>query len=520
MTNQPLKLLFLRPPRHYWPILNEGDNFLLPLAYPTLAGYIRKFLPEIEIRILDCCAYRMGWKSLKEFIASYAPDVVAIGEKVCYCAESERAFKLVKEINPKIITLAGGQYYSHVVEETFQNNPAVDYILRFEGEVAMTHFLKRILENKEVTDTPNLVYKKDNQLVYNPIAPLVDMTTLPSPAYDLASLDKYQAFGILWPKAATIQRSRGCTNNCHYCSWIAQESVHMENKETNTFSRKAIFRSKTPAQMLEEIDILYLKHNIRYLIWVDASWNHDDDWMNEFCDGLIQRKYDLRWWAFIRLDYIARQHQNGTLKKMVKAGLRHILSGADRSDTEGLNQLNKRSQNHSSVKEALQIFKKYYPEVFRQCTFIVGLPEDTEEKIKAQLKYAHDIDVDFAAFHTLTPFPGTPFFKYALESGLVMEKDFSNYDMYFPVMKTKYLSQAEVAKHMEWCQMNFILKKPFRYFFRLFSIHSIRRNLHWWFVFSSTRVLVLQIINHIRGIQKFEGFSGVNKLWKPIWYDN
>ena len=65
MTNQPLKLLFLRPPRHYWPILNEGDNFLLPLAYPTLAGYIRKFLPEIEIKILDCCAYQMGWKSLQ-----------------------------------------------------------------------------------------------------------------------------------------------------------------------------------------------------------------------------------------------------------------------------------------------------------------------------------------------------------------------------------------------------------------------------------------------------------------------
>ena len=36
-----IKVLFIRPPRHYWPILNESDNFLLPLGYPSLVAYVR-----------------------------------------------------------------------------------------------------------------------------------------------------------------------------------------------------------------------------------------------------------------------------------------------------------------------------------------------------------------------------------------------------------------------------------------------------------------------------------------------
>ena len=40
-----IHVLFIRPPRHFWPIINESDNFLLPLGYPTLAAYLREHLP-------------------------------------------------------------------------------------------------------------------------------------------------------------------------------------------------------------------------------------------------------------------------------------------------------------------------------------------------------------------------------------------------------------------------------------------------------------------------------------------
>ncbi|MBN2145666.1 MAG: radical SAM protein [Candidatus Aureabacteria bacterium] len=517
-STKPVKIIYIRPPRHYWPILNEADNFLLPLAYPTLAAYVRQQLPHVQNIILDCCAHQIGWRSLKLFLEKENPDIVAIGEKVCYSHEADKAFRLVKEVNPHITTVAGGQFYSHVVEPSLRSNPCIDYILRFEGEIALVEFIKAFENGKNYSTVPNLAYLDKGKLIQNEIAPLLDMTSLPPPAYDISSLDKYQPFGKLWPKAVTVQRSRGCTNNCSYCSWIAQESVYTTG-DNNKSARKAVFRSKTPQQMIKEIEMLYEQFGVRYLFWVDASWNYGDDWMNEFCDEIIRRKYKLGWWAFIRLDLISEQHQNGTLKKMVRAGFRHILAGADRNDFDDLCTLGKRSQNFQVVKEALGIFKKHYPEVFRQCTFITGLPDDTSERIQSLLHYAHEIDVDFAAFHPLSPFPGTPMYEEAQENGLLMDRNFVNFDMFYPVMKTKYLTQEEVAYWTRWCQSNFVAKKPFRYFWRFFSPHSIRRRLHWWFAFAITRVMVKQIVNHIRGIEAFQGFSGVNKLWKPAWYE-
>jgi anaerobic magnesium-protoporphyrin IX monomethyl ester cyclase len=513
-----MKVLFLRPPRHYWPILNESDNFLLPLAYPTLAAYIKRELPSTEITILDCCAHRTGWKSLEQFIRDEKPDVVGIGEKVCFCRESDRAFRLVKQVNPRIVTVAGAQFYSHVVEESLRSNPSIDYIIRYEGEVAFVEFLKALSNGKDMSGVPNLAYLQDQKLVTNSVANLLDMETLPMPSYELSSLDKYRAFGKLWPRAVTVQRSRGCTNNCSYCSWIAQESLYETGPDNKTV-RKPVFRSKTPEQMVNEIELLYEKYDIRYLFWVDASWNYGDEWLDAFCEELIRRKYDLGWWAFIRLDLIPAQHRNGTLKKMVKAGLRHLLAGADRSDFSDLSVLSKRGQNYSIVKEALDLFRIHHPEVFRQCTFITGLPDDTAESIRSLLKYAHDINVDFAAFHPLTPFPGTQMYEEAKNAGLLMDRDYSNYDMFYPVMRTRYLSQDEVAYWTQWCQSRFVSKKPFRYFSRFFSPYSIRRRLHWWFAFSISRVFLHQIVTHLSGGEKFQGFAGVNKLWKPRWYD-
>ncbi|EKD28396.1 MAG: hypothetical protein ACD_79C00311G0002 [uncultured bacterium] len=517
-NNRIRKILFLRPPRHYWPILNEADNFLLPLAYPSISAYVKREIPEIEFTILDCCAHRMGWTSLRKYINEGNFNMVCIGEKVCFCNESNRAFKLIKEINPTITTVAGGQFYSHVVEDSLRNNKCIDYIIRFEGEIPLTHLINTLNKNENIFNVPNLAFIRANTLHLNPIAELIDMTNLPIPSYENSFLDKYQAFGKLWPKAVTIQRSRGCTNNCSYCSWISQESYISE--ENNKLTRKSTFRSKTVSQVLNEIDLLYNKYNIRYLFWVDASWNYDNGWLNEFCDELLKRKYNLGWWAFIRLDLIPEQHTSGLLEKMVKVGLRHILSGADRPEADGLKTLSKLNQNYSKVKEAIYIFKKYYPQVFRQCTFITGLPEDKAEDIRAVLDYAHDIDVDFAAFHTITPFPGTPLYEEAKKSGLLMDSDYTNYDMFYPVMRTKYLSQQEVAYWTIWCQSNFVQKKPFRYFSRFFSPYPIRRKLHWWFAYSITKVMITQLWNHARGIERFKGFAGVNKLWKPKWYDH
>ncbi len=514
-----IKILFLRPPRHYWPILNESDNFLLPLGYPSLAAWVREKVPEADCEILDCCPSRIGWASLKEELRVRKPDVLCIGEKVCYIHEAFRGFKLAKEALPDVVTISGGHLSSHLPKWSIEQCPEIDYVLRYEGELPLQSLLESLVGKHPLEQVPSLVCRPNGHLLETEIGPNVDdLDQLPVPAYDLANLKSYAPFGLLWPRAATIQRSRGCVDTCRFCSWIAVEAKHHKQADGSVV-HKPSYRSKSVERMVYETELLYEKYGVRYLFWVDATWNVDAEWLQAYCEEIIRRKYQLGWWAFTRLDQVLHQEKLGVFDTMVKAGLRHVLVGVERPAEEGLTFLNKHGYGYGVAKEAFGLMKRKYPEVFRQGTFITGLRQDTAESIRNLLTYAHEIDVDFAAFHPLTPFPGTPMYDEAVKNGWLEETDFAKYDMFCPVMPTEHLSRDEVAHWTTWCQQNFVAKRPLRYFSRMMSPHSIRRRLHWWFFFTIGRVLGNQMLNHVRGIETFEGFAGVNKLWKPTWYD-
>ena len=514
-----IKVLFVRPPRHYWPILNESDNFLLPLGYPSLAAWVRREVPEAEVQILDCCPRRIGWESLKQELATIKPDVVCVGEKVCYVHEAFRLFRLVKEVLPEAVTITGGHLTSHLPRWSLDNCSQIDYVIRYEGEIPLSRLLDHLLGKIDRADVPNLVYKDCGHHVETPIgANVEDLNDLPVPAYDLANLKMYAPFGLLWPKATTIQRSRGCVDTCRFCSWIAVEARHKRHADGSVTHRPS-YRSKSVERMLYETELLYEKYGVRYLFWVDATWNVDAEWLDEYCEGILKRGYKLGWWAFTRLDQMLHQEKLGVFEKIVRAGLRHVLVGAERPAGQGLEWLNKHGYGYSVAREAFGIMKRKYPEVFRQGTFITGIRSDTAESIRNLLTYAHEIDVDFAAFHPMTPFPGTPLYDEAVRNGWIEETDFAKYDMFCPIMPTETLSRDEVAHWTTWCQQNFVAKRPMRYFSRMMSPHKMRRRLHWWFFFSIGRVMGNQMLNHVQGEQVFEGFAGVNKLWKPRWYD-
>jgi anaerobic magnesium-protoporphyrin IX monomethyl ester cyclase len=196
-----------------------------------------------------------------------------------------------------------------------------------------------------------------------------------------------------------------------------------------------------------------------------------------------------------------------------------VLVGLERCESNDLMWLNKNRYSEELAIKAFHILRDHYPQVFRQATILTGIRSDTAESIQRLLKFAHDCDLDFAAFHVCTPFPGTPLHREATEKGWIEDTDFSNYDMFYPTMPTEHLSREEVAYWNIWCQKNFVAKKPLRYLSRMFSPHVIRRRLHWWFFMSIGRVLMTQLWNAAIGKERFEGFAGVNKLWKPSWYE-
>ncbi len=517
---QRVRVLFVRPPHHYWPIVNQSDNYLVPLNYPTLAGWLRARLPWVDVEILDCCVEEVGYASLAEELRRRRPDVVAVGEKVLYAHDALRTFRIARRACPEAVTLGGGHIFTHEPEWALRTCPELDYVIRFEAERTMEHFLAAARDGAREEDCPSLCWMEDGAFRANPLGPVVeDLAALPLPAFDLLPLRRYAPFGNLWPRSATIQRGRGCVDTCSFCSWIAMENRHALDEQGRVVDTPW-YRTKSVERVLEEVGILYERYGVRYLFWVDATWNVDDNWLDAFCEGVLQRGWKLGWWAFTRYDALPRQHRKGTLRRMVRAGLRHVLVGVERDDRGALGWLNKHRYSGEKAIEAFHILRDHHPEVFRQATYITGIRSDDAESIRSLLDHAHACDLDFAAFHPCTPFPGTPLYREAREKGWLEEHDFRNYDMFYPVMPTEHLTREEVARWTTWCQKNFVARKPLRYARRMFSPHPVRRRLHRWFAFSIGHVMARQALDALRGRGAFEGFAGVNKMWKPDWYES
>lgn len=517
------KFILVRPPRYLWPFVNESDNFLLPLGLPSIAAAVMRDVPDIEMKIIDCPPLKIGWKTLGEILRKEKPDFVGAGEEALYHEEAFRLFSLTKEIHPESVTIAGGHFFSWMVEYGL-NHPALDVVVRFEGENTIVDLMRTLLSQGDLSKVDGIAYKKDSLVVKNSLrAHEENLDRLPIAAFELMPMGKYSPFGYLWPQSVTLEHSRGCVDRCSFCSLWTFWGKHMNTDvEQGHLEVTPRYRTKSVARTLEEIDIVYRKYNRKYIIWADPTFNVDPKWTDEFCEGLLKRNYrDLYWWAFLRADYLIRDERLGILKKMVKGGLIHPLIGIERGCSEDFKKLDKSAYTSGLIKEVFDIFRRKYPQVFRQGTFVTCLPFDTRESMLGLVDFAKEIDIDYPAFHPIAPVPGTVIYKEAKEQDLLEEHDFKRYDWATPLMRSYTgLSRQDFADLNMELNKRYVLCRPFWLVRGLFSPYKHKRSLYWWFFRNTVKVLFLSLLDTLLRKKEPELMNGFRQLRKPLWYDS
>jgi anaerobic magnesium-protoporphyrin IX monomethyl ester cyclase len=281
-----------------------------------------------------------------------------------------------------------------------------------------------------------------------------------------------------------------------------------------------VIRQRGAQRVIEDIDLLYHQYGIRYLFWVEGTWNFNNDWLNEFCDEMLKHNFKgLGWWAFTRADKLLEQEQLGILSKMVKVGLRHVLIGGERPVDEELEQIGKTKLRADALMNASHLLKRKYPQVFRMATWLTGIRSETPESMMRLSDYTIRAKLDFTQMHPLMPFPGTPLYEEALQKGWIDEPDFGMYDMFHPVMRGEYMTAEEISHYTAMIQLRFVRKQPLRFLAGLLSPYKIRRRIKRYLMLSVLKLLARDVYLSLKGEKKFEGFGAVGKLWKPKWYD-
>jgi anaerobic magnesium-protoporphyrin IX monomethyl ester cyclase len=509
-----MRVMLVQPPRCYWPYTSEGDNFLLQQALPALAAVARE--QGHEIKVVDCMPLHIGWRSLFDEVRSFKPHVIGCGENhALYASEALRFFRLCREAAPEAITVAGGGHFTNLAHR-YATNPDIDLICIGEGEKTFELILEEAASGERNWERiDGVAFGREGSMVRTTPSKLVkNLDDIPTPAYDLMPMHLYGKSRYLFsPGGTTLHHSRGCTSKCSFCAWWTTMADRKVDSDGNvTLSPR--WRSKSVDRMMEEVELLYHKYGKRSYVWVDESWNIDPKFNYEFSNRMIRSGMKTKWMTFMRADCVVRDHEKGILADQVKAGLSHILIGVERAEDDNLKELDKRFYTGGVAERAVRIFKEHFPEVFIQCTFIVGVKNEDMDTLGKQVDMALKLDVDFPAFHPITPVPGTPIYDDAIRNGHITEEDFDNFDWLTPVLDSDYMTKDEIS--MELYRMNKKVVNTRWILKGLTSKVDYKRDMYIWFAKVSAKMALEAVKQRVNPLD----VGHYQSLVKPNWYDN
>ena len=298
---------------------------------------------------------------------------------------------------------AGGQYASMRYNDLLKLVPALDSIVRFEGEYTFLELVNNIHSGGEWRKTNGLVYKERNKIIVNPLRPPeMDLDRFPfpwrSPLEDFALRKKF----------ATLIAGRGCSNNCSFCNnteYIRQSSVPFR-------------RVRKPEKVVEEIDFLYHRNDCSVFLFEDDNFpvrtNDGSDWIVKFCKELKRKKLvnKIMWKINCRSDEV--DYQSFALMK--SHGLYQVFMGIDDGTDSGLRRLNK----HMTVEKSLRginILKELRIRI--DYGFMLFQPASTFRSVNENLAFLRRLCSD--GYMPVTFLKLEPFFDTRIEKDLRKE---------------------------------------------------------------------------------------------------
>ena len=215
---------------------------------------------------------------------------------------------------------------------------------------------------------------------------------LPRPRHELFPASGYHFSFARENPFATVLTDYGCPYPCTFCV-------------IGTLG----FRTRPVVDVLEEIDSLR-ERGIREIFFVDQTFGIQRERAFELCRA-FEAYGDLSWTAFTRPDHGDAE----MLAAMVRGGCHTVIMGVESADDELL-KIYRKGYTASSVAGA---FVRAHEAGLRTVgTFVIGLPEETQESLESTLKLAIELNLDFMSLNMAVPRFGTDFRSKAVEAGL------------------------------------------------------------------------------------------------------
>lgn len=384
---------------------------------PLGLGYIASVLREagFPVSIIDVPRTGVTLAELAQQICARRPLFVGLTVMTATYPHAVELTRHIKSLE-RVPVILGGPHATYRYREILEAEPAVDGIVRFEGEWSALALARALHEGTSLERVPNLAWRANGQIVLNPGEPWVpSLDALPPPARDLLDLDHYPEIG-----RGTIFTSRGCPYNCIFC---CSRSYNGPRIRTHSLDRT-----------LDEVKEMVHRYGIELIEFQDDFFTFDKKRLLALCQRLQSENLGIRWGCQGRIDSVDAE----MLSRMAEAGCVYIYYGTESGDQEILDKMRKRI-DASRFRQVVDWTHEAGIEV--QTSLMVAFPWDTEESLQRSITTMRQVEPDSLAVDFVTPFPGSDLGDHPEAFGVrIVETDMTLFDCNHPVIETPHLS--------------------------------------------------------------------------------
>ncbi len=296
-----------------------------------------------------------------------------------------------------------------------------------EGEVPFNELMKSLVNGQDFTTVPGLMYLKDGKIQQNPRTVLLPPEEIKLPKRSARIFNK--GFHIMGQPADVIETSRGCVYDCNFCS-----IRNMYGKSFRKFSIERILADLEDAK----------RYGAKSIFITDDNITLDGKRYLKLCEEIVKAKLNLTF--AVQASVRGFKKTPGLAKAMAEAGTKFVFLGIENASDNALEFMQKSNQLTSQdTVEVVDELKRNG--ILVVGGFILGYPEDTEETLYENYRFAKKIGVDILLFNILTPHLKTELREELLSEGLITNiDDYTKYNHFASNVKTRHLSSEELYK--------------------------------------------------------------------------
>jgi radical SAM superfamily enzyme YgiQ (UPF0313 family) len=197
--------------------------------------------------------------------------------------------------------------------------------------------------------------------------------------------------------------------------------------------------------------------------------------LSAICDEIIARKLDVQWFGNARADNL---QDPAFVDRLKASGCWMLALGIETESDETRKDMMKRLESEK-IRKALVNMRKSGVKSFG--FFILGYPGEDVQALDRTIKYAIDLDPDFANFYPAVPYPGTELYNKAKRDGLLVSEDWTKMEYSYYLLKGNGLDEAIVMEATNRARRRFFLRPRYiaRNFGDIVKLVITKRHVAW-----------------------------------------